>query len=109
MAGDMTTHLQPREGASPFRRGADAQETFDFPLLESLARVPSIAAVSITDRPSGTLVYVALRDMANEDTTYERLAEVRAYFGAIPLKLVCLPLTDFDQLQLSPTARLYSL
>ncbi len=109
MVALVTTQTRPHlAGVSPYHGGSGAQTTFDLTLLMAMSKVPSVVSVAVTDRPSGTLVYVALRDMADEEIAYERLAEVQAELGAIPIKVICVPLSDLDRLEFSQTARLYS-
>lgn len=107
---EMTTQIRPRlTDAFPYHGGAGAQTTLDLHLLIALAQVPSIAALAITDRPSGTLVYVALRDMASESIAYEKLTLAQAQLGPdLAVKLICVPLADWETLAFSETARLYT-
>ena len=67
-------------------------------------------ALSITDRPTGTLVYVALGDLGDEDAAFEQMANAQAELGpGIPVKLVTVPTTDWERLNFSEGARIYSL
>jgi hypothetical protein len=109
MERHMTTQTSPLPtGVLPYESGADAQSVFDAPVLGVLSELPGVVAITITDRPSGTLVYVGLEDMAVEDAVYERLAAAQADYGSVPLKLVVVPLSDWARLEFSPSARRYT-
>ena len=96
-----TPHRPDVHGAS------GARAALDVPLLVAMSDVPSVRALSITDRPSGALVYVALDDMADEALAYQKLAAARADLGSIPVKMVTVPTSDWNKLSFSEDARLY--
>jgi hypothetical protein len=106
----MTTRTSPHlTEASPYRGGSGARTTLDLPLLLALAQVPGIAALAVTDRPSGTLVYVGLRDMDAESIAYEKLTLAQSELGPdLAIELICVPLAEWETLAFSETARIYS-
>ena len=89
------------------RAAAGARATLDVPLLLAMSAVPTITHLSVTDRPSGTLVYVAMRDMENEPHAYRQLAAARADMGSIPIKMIAVSNSDWERLRFSEDARHY--
>lgn len=84
-----------------------ARATLDVPILVAMSAVPSVRSLSITDRPSGTLVYVALEDPSQEPAAYARLALARDEIGSIPIKMITVSNDDWGRLSFSEDARLY--
>lgn len=81
--------------------------TVDLVLLSYFAEVPSARCLSVTDRPSGVLVYLALEDPADEEAAYEALGRAQAIAGDQPLKMVSVTVPEWEALSLSSDSRRY--
>jgi hypothetical protein len=103
----MTTQLRPHE-AMGYRNGSGAETAWDLEVLSAFATVPSVKFLSITDRPSGVLVYLALDDLQHEERAYETLSLLQREMGDIPIKLVALSPDEYGRLIFSSDARRYA-
>jgi len=76
--------------------------------VRALAGVHGVYGLSITERPSGLLVYLVLEEWADEDQAYAAFGEVRNSISR-PAQMICVSPAEADSLTIDPAAHFYTL
>jgi hypothetical protein len=110
MAAMTTSIARPRRPDLVPSRGGSGTETFpDAVLRQAFSGLPGVRGMTLTDLPSGTLVYLILNDLAQEDEAFVRFAAAKRRWGSAPIELRCVSSSESESLTISQAARLYAL
>ena len=93
----------------PSRGGTGAENFPDAVLIEAFTGLGGVRGMTVTDLPSGTLVYLIVDDLAVEDQAFSRFTAAKRRWGTAPIELRCVSTAESDSLTISQAARLYPL
>lgn len=103
----MTTEIARPQVPS---RGGTGSENFpDAELKQAFTGLRGARGMTVTDLPSGTLVYLILDDLGAEDEAFSRFTAAKRRWGAAPIELRCVSTEESELLTISQAARLYPL
>lgn len=105
--------IQERAPALPSSRpgplGSPFASLSDLILTREFERVPGAIALTVTDRPSGTLVFLLVEDEAVAPFAYEAFSQAVRRLGSPTYDLVCLTEAEAAAVEVSEQARVYRL
>lgn len=81
----------------------------DLILTRELEGVPGAIALTVTDRPSGTLVLLVVENEGVTEAAYEAFSRVVRRLGSPAYDLVCLTESEARTVEVSEQARVYRL
>lgn len=105
--------VEERAPALPSSRpgplGSPFASLSDLILTRELERVPGAIALTITDRPSGTLVFLVIEDEAAAGFAYEAFSVAVRRLGSPSYELICMTEAEAAKVEISEEARVYRL
>lgn len=111
---EMATEIAPLAPLSlpetrPGPIGSPFTALSDVVMVRAFEKLPGALALTITDRPSGTHLYLLLETADLEDEAYERFVAARQRLGWYTFDMSCLTESDAANIEISESARVYRL
>jgi hypothetical protein len=105
--------VEERAAALPQTRpgplGSPFASLSDLILTRALEGVPGAIALTITDRPSGTLILLVIEDETAATSAFEAFSQAVYRLGSPAYELICLTEAEAAKVEVSEQARVYRL